>query len=126
MTQRSGSERPPTTWTVLSVARVVDGDTVMLTRTREVGVVDGLRVTATDVEPVRVRLVHVDTPERGEQGWADARDDLVAWTRSRSLMLRDAGVDPFGRRLGDLVDAFGETASVHLVRDRGWPAWGGS
>jgi hypothetical protein len=68
-----------TAWTVLAVDRVVDGDSLRLTRQRIVGEVDGLTITATDSAPVPVRLVHVDTPERGEVGWARARDDLIAW-----------------------------------------------
>lgn len=111
-------------WRVARVERVVDGDTLRLVRTRVVGCVDGLILTATDAAPVPVRLVHVDTPERGETGWAQARDDLLAWVASHDrLTLHDAGRDSFGRLLGDLHAAGGDSASLHLIRDRGWPTW---
>jgi endonuclease YncB( thermonuclease family) len=115
-----------TAWTVLAVDRVVDGDSLRLTRQRIVGEVDGLTITATDSAPVPVRLVHVDTPERGEVGWARARDDLIAWVLAnewRGLTLHDAGRDNFGRILGDLHAPEGDTASLHLIRDKGWPTW---
>jgi endonuclease YncB( thermonuclease family) len=114
-----------TAWTVLSVARVIDGDTVVLTRSREVGVADGLRITATDIKPMPVRLVHLDTPERGEVGWADAKADLERWVAEHlgALILHDAGRDNFGRLLGDLKTPDGDSASLHMIRDLGWPTW---
>jgi endonuclease YncB( thermonuclease family) len=113
-----------TTWAVITVTRVVDGDTVRLTRTRDLGTADGLAITATDVEPVPVRLVHVDAPERGEIGWADAKADLEKWVSYHwPLTLHTAGRDNFGRLLGDLHDPDGDTASLHLIRDCGWPTW---
>lgn len=115
-------------WNVLTISRVVDGDTVRLIRSRVVGIVDGLRIEATDVEPVAVRLIHVDTPERGEVGWADAKRDLETWINAQRvsggvLTLLEAGRDNFGRLLGDLKTRDGYSASLHLIRDKGWPTW---
>lgn len=113
-----------TPWTVLSVARVIDGDSLVLTRSRDIGEADNLRVTATDVQPVHVRLVHVDTPERGEVGWSEAADDLRAWIAAHpTLSLYDAGRDNFGRVLADLQAPDGDSASLYLIRDRGWLTW---
>jgi endonuclease YncB( thermonuclease family) len=115
-----------TAWTVLNVSRVIDGDTVVLTRSREVGEADGLRITATDINPARMRLVHVDTPERGEVGWFDAKADLEKWVaanESAGLVLYTAGRDNFGRLLGDLKTIGGDSASLYMIRDRGWLTW---
>lgn len=117
-----------TPWKVLSLARVIDGDSVVLTRSRTIGVADGLRIDATDTAPVRVRLVHIDTPERGEEGWSQARDDLTLWINTHAyrvggLVLHDAGRDAFGRVLGDLQTPDGDSASLHMIRDRGWKTW---
>jgi endonuclease YncB( thermonuclease family) len=120
-----------TACTVLTVTRVVDGDTVRLTRTRDLGTADGLAITATDTTDIPVRLVHVDTPERGEVGWADAKRDLEAWIEPfrydgdevLSLTLHTTVRDNFGRLLGDLHAPDGDTASLHLIRDKGWPTW---
>jgi endonuclease YncB( thermonuclease family) len=114
-----------TAWTVLTITRVVDGDTVRLIRTRDLGNADGLTITATDTTDVPVRLIHVDTPERGEVGWAEAKADLEKWVLGHegSLTLHTAGRDRYGRLLGDLHDPDGDTASLHLIRDKGWPTW---
>lgn len=113
-------------WTVLSVARVIDGDSLILTRTRHVGTADGLRIDATDTNPVRVRLVHIDTPERGETGWGQAKADLETWVAAHErgpLTLHDAGRDNFGRILGDLHGMDGCTASLWMAASKGWPTW---
>lgn len=112
-------------WTVVSIDRVIDGDTVRLTRQRDVAEVDGLTLSARDTRPVSVRLVHVDTPERGEEGWAYARDDLQRWLgrwSASEYTLHDAGRDNFGRVLGDLHAPDGDSATLHMVQT-GWPTW---
>lgn len=110
------------TWTVLRVDRVVDGDTVRLIRQRDIGLADGFTITATDAQPVACRLLWVDTPERGEHGWGDAKADLEQWiadTKTR-LIAVDHGPDHFGRRLTDLQDETGDSASQFLIRECGW------
>lgn len=113
-------------WEVVRIVRVVDGDSLWLTRRRVVGEADGLRVSVEDTEPVNVRLVHVDTPERADLGaWVAARRDLELWVGLRTLRFIPAGRDPFGRRLADLEDVrTGQTASDYLIRERGWHVYG--
>lgn len=43
-------------------ARAIDGDTIEM-------MVQGF--------PVRIRLLGIDTPERGQQGWAQAKADMA-------------------------------------------------
>jgi endonuclease YncB( thermonuclease family) len=126
-----------TTWQVDDVASVTDGDTLRVYRSR----IDQLGddwYHVTDVNPdgtprsVPIRLVWVNTPERGKPGWADAKADLMDWigigsTLSapalRVVCYESAGWD---RVLGDLIDADGNSASQWLMIERGWPPYAGS
>lgn len=112
----------------MAITKVIDGDSLRLIRTRTIGEADGLRIDATDTAPVAVRLVHLDTPERGEDGWAQAHDDLADWIYARPmyarpLVLHVAGRDNFGRILGDLRTPDGDSATLHMIRDKGWSVW---
>ena len=70
---------------VARVARVVDGDTLDL---------------AVRGHPVRVRLLGVDTPERGQPGWAQARDSLALRLGNRArCTVGPRPRDAFGRLL---------------------------
>lgn len=119
---------PPVDWEVVAVRKVVDGDTVDLLVRRDIGTLDAFTIQA--VGPIRVRLIHLDTPERGEEGFdratADLRNWLGAWTRY-GLRVVTTGVDVFGRDLADIYSAAdrAETASDHMVRAKGWPVWVG-
>lgn len=78
----------------VTVHRVVDGDTIDL----EVDV--GFYLTTV----IRVRLLGVDTPERGQAGWADATAFTTRWLAARGGRLRATTVktDSFGRWLADI------------------------
>jgi hypothetical protein len=123
-----------TEWEVVSVAKVTDGDTLRLARRRLVDV-DGRQYWLTDAYSQPIRLVWVDTPERGDHpGWENARDDLLNWVfihggnyhgddpghPLRVICYESAGWD---RLLGDLIDADGNSASQWLMTERGWPAY---
>lgn len=81
------------------VSRVIDGDTV------ELG--DGRTV----------RLVGIDTPERGECGFDEATADLVRLVEGRSVRLTRTGedTDRYGRLLR-YVDVGGLDAGLRLIR----------
>jgi len=93
---------------VLSVERVVDGDTVDL-------LVDvGFHLTAVQ----RFRLLGVDTPERGQPGWAEASEALANWFKmswAGELRVISRKSDSFGRWLGDVRREDGSTASDFLI-----------
>jgi endonuclease YncB( thermonuclease family) len=123
-----------TEWEVVSVAKVTDGDTVRLVRRRQIDV-DGRRYWLTDVTSESIRLVWVDTPEKGDHpGWENARADLATWVSHRIplgaivprglrvVCYESAGWD---RLLGDLIDADGNSASQWLMTERGWPPYVG-
>lgn len=106
-----------------------DGDTCWPMRSR----IDRLgdkRYRVADLEPVSVRLVWLDSPERGQPGWAQARDDLTAWLDAALAMgclrvlIYDGGAG-WDRLLGDFINAAGESASVHMMTEKGWPPYVG-
>jgi endonuclease YncB( thermonuclease family) len=120
-----------TMWDVDRIERVGDGDTLRLYRSRLEQIGDHwYRIT--EVNPdgaprtVSIRLVWVDTPERGKPGWHEARDDLVKWASTaalgpiRVICYESAGWD---RILGDLIDSAGQSASQWLMAACGWPAY---
>jgi hypothetical protein len=120
-------------WTVVRVVRVTDGDTLRVIRTRSIDL-DGRRYRITDDEPdgVAIRLVWVNTPERGTgPGWAAARADLTKWLADvitaaagdlRVICYESGGWD---RIMGDLLDGAGASASQWLMTVRGWPPYTG-
>lgn len=122
-----------TEWVVDRVTSVTDGDTVRLVRSR-ITELDGRRYLLSDydiVSGVPIRLVWVDTPERGHHpGWENARADLAKWIADRQLpnamptlrviVYESAGWD---RLLGDLLDLDGNSASQWLMIERGWPPY---
>lgn len=90
----------------ITVAQVIDGDTI------EVDTPEGRR---------KVRLLRIDTPERGEPGYGEASRAL------RELLPRGAPVrlefegrreDPYGRTLA-YVHVEGRNVSLEMVR-QGW------
>lgn len=103
---------------VVDVLRVIDGDTV------QVRVDVGWRVEVR----VTVRLVTVDTPERGQAGYDEATRFVGQWLHAggfgpmeRPLLLRDLRLASYGkvtfdRWLADLYDAeTGESLSAALL-----------
>lgn len=126
----------PTEWDVEGVVRVVDGDTVRIIRER-VERVDALEQITRDVadpdndgdvDGVSVRLVNLDTPERGEPGYSEAKADLAQWLTDHAATMRVrtyGATGGFDRLLGDFyvpgangVDI--DTASQWMMRERGW------
>jgi endonuclease YncB( thermonuclease family) len=116
-----------TEWAVDRVVRITDGDTLRLIRSRPVEI-DGRRYRIADDETdgQAIRLVWVDTPEKGTPEWRAARADLGAWVQLfsnhplRVICYESAGWD---RLLGDLIDADGNSASQWLMIEKGWPPY---
>lgn len=79
------------------VVRVVDGDTI------DIDIDLGFGVHKIE----RVRLAGIDTPERGEPGWADATAFTAAWVAAHpdGLTIRSTKprlYDKYGRYLAEL------------------------
>lgn len=119
-------------WSVVDVVKVVDGDTVHMVRERLVDL-DGRRFMIRDAEPVSIRLVWIDTPERGDPAWRRARDELVGWVANTltapggylEVVCYESG--GWDRIMGDLLDHRGSSASQWLMQNGdgglGWPAY---
>ncbi len=82
---RESTQQPPQRAYMADVARVIDGDTFELS--------DG----------TRVRLVCVDTPERGQPGYTEAAEFLRGLVEGKRVILekdpQHADHDAFGRKL---------------------------
>ncbi len=92
-----------------TVATVIDGDTVDV-------LCSGSKT--------RVRLLRVDTPEREQPGFAEARDALrrMVGHRPLHLVFEEPGVPSwgdYGRMLAYLVNERGENLNLEMVR-QGW------
>lgn len=80
----------------VTVERVIDGDTIA-------GALDlgwGIVIREVRGRPCRFRLLGIDTPERGEPGFAEARDTLRARLPVGTVaQVESEALDSFGRTL---------------------------
>ena len=134
------SPPPPTgdlkEFDLIEVTHVVDGDTFdAVVRDNDVGSIGGWKLSGT--KKIRIRLIHVDTPELGDEGYEEATEDLADWLRDAVFdnedlrVLANAKPDPWGRYVADVYPYWNrsDTASEHMLRHAnsgdGWPAWTG-
>ena len=87
-----------------TVSRVVDGDTLWL------------KTDAADAHTVVVRLAGIDAPERCQIGGADATAALNALALGRSVTVRVAANDEYGRTIGKVFDGEKDLGD-RMVRD---------
>lgn len=92
---------------IVMVNKVVDGDTV------DVMIDVGFRMTTVQ----RIRLLGVNTPERGEEGYIAAGELVKGWCDDRAgrLRIRTEKSDSFGRWLGDVYEPDGGNLSSALL-----------
>ena len=126
---------PATTWHVTHPG-AVDGDTVRAYLTREEWIGGGFAQTvysarqADDGTPlpatVSLRLVTLDTPERGQPGYREASDDVRAWLAAHPgpLLVDTYESGGFERLLADVYPEGqrGETLSQAMLQ-LGWEPW---
>lgn len=108
--------------------RAVDGDTVDLDVGMDVNVAPGWVSYVRNTTPYHVRLIILDTPERGQLRYREATTELAAWLTAHTDRLRvevygSAGWD---RDLADVYVAGdrGNTATQAMLR-AGWPVYVG-
>ena len=135
-----------TDWNRVHAVRAVDGDTVRILRQQlswdlrescEIG--DSLRMTHWELRVVEddpeelaggisARLVNLDTPERGQDGYDVAADDLWLWIERNCDRLRCITYDAGGGFDRVLIDLYvlaedgrtvEDSASQHMLRE-GW------
>lgn len=115
---------PPYDYELITVRRVVDGDTVDLTVGRTIDF--GFYLIEHKQFSARFRLAGVDTPERGQPGWAEAGDFVGLWLADREGIARVYTIKPdnFGRFLAVIYGAGGPADSLNqalLDYGYGWP-----
>ena len=99
-----------------TVDRVIDGDTI------DVVVSMGYYLHQT----VRIRLLNVDTPERGEEEWSTATEalkDLVKQGEKvdKRFWLSTHRTGKFGRWLGTLV-SYDKEIAINVTLSERWPS----
>jgi endonuclease YncB( thermonuclease family) len=115
---------------VEKIVKVTDGDTiraVLCSDEMVVSITKTMRVRTRDaVKGEPLRLIIVNTPERGQPGYAEATADLKAWLQEHEGRLRCTTYESAGwdRTLADLYveGDRGNTATQHLLL-LGWPAY---
>ena len=125
----------PTTWTLLH-PRAVGGDSLRGYLVRDEWLAagfahtvysaeqrgDGTVVSATQL----LRLIIIDTPERGEKDYRTATEDVRAWllAHPETLMVDTYESAKWDRLLADVypVEDRGDTLTQHLLR-LGWPVY---
>lgn len=99
-----------TAWSAEPVCKVVDGDTFHL------------------CNGFKVRLDGIDTPEKGEPFYWEARRALAALIQTPTLNIFDCHLDTTGKRYACKVTADGKDIQAELVRQGmawDWPKFSG-
>lgn len=83
-------------YAILDVRKVVDGDTVDLVLGKDIG------FHITTMAAIRVRLLNINAPERGQPGAPEATEYVRSWMQANAGRARCSThkADSFGRWLG--------------------------
>jgi len=101
------------------IERVIDGDSIVVTLDLGLGVHLGR-----GNEGAHLRLLGVDTPERNEPGWKEARLFTLTWlteanTGDWPLRIQTIKSDSFGRYLADVWRLTDSAHLNHALLDSG-------
>jgi len=101
----------------ISVVRIVDGDTIRLR------IDAGFRFAYED----NFRLEGIDTPERGQEGFAESRDRLQKWVTEKNFSVQVTKRDKYGRYLARLIckETNEDAATTMIVEGFGTEYYGG-
>ena len=84
-----------------TVVRIVDGDTF---------------IVSDEGELIKVRLTHIDAPEKGQPYGTNATDYLESACLDAEVVIYTEKKDRYGRYLGLAVTSQGDTLNLNLVR----------
>lgn len=87
------------------VSNVVDGDTL------DVEVDLGFKIATKQ----RIRLAHVDTPERSEQKYAEAKKLVEDLTLNKNVFLRTSKPSKWGYYLAEVITETGQDIAQVLI-----------
>ncbi len=94
------------------VIGIQDGDTIELRV-----IYDGLRARGRQGKPLRIRLLHVDCPERGKPMWQQSKQFTSSHCFRKMVTVRNTGsFDKYGRLLGEVVLPDGRVLNKELVK----------
>ena len=109
------------------IKRVVDGDTIDFD---EIDLGFGFKMFWSEDKKLRFRLLDVDTPERGEEGWAAATAVVQQWVDEWGsiggkwpFMIRShepLKTDNFGRWLAEVYTIDGLSCINDILAEHGW------
>lgn len=98
-----------------TILLVVDGDTL------DVRVDLGFRI----FHEMRLRLYGVNTPERGQPGYSEARDFLLPYVGAESSVVSHKPQDKYGRWLAEVSVGGVSLADSLIANNLGVPYFGG-
>jgi micrococcal nuclease len=103
---------------IFLITSVLNGDDLI--KARSVRVIDGdtLVVKGHDENPVTIRLYGMDTPERGEPFFKEAKDALTKHVSNKNLKYKVLYVDRYGRSVSFLY-AEGKVSLNHKLIKQG-------
>ncbi len=119
---------------LLDLTHAVDGDTFdgLVRYLSDPVDLDGWRLVTHAEKVIRIRPVHLDTPEDDEPGHDLAKEQLLEWVdiglhSCGGVMIVVYKRDSFGRYLADVQLTLdrSQTLSDYLVRECGWSVWTG-
>lgn len=97
------------------ILSIVDGDTLDV-------IVDlGFRITITQ----RVRLYGINTPERGQEGYLEAKNALVPYIGADVTIKSYKPEDKYGRWLGAVYASDRSLSDILIAEGHGVPYFGG-
>lgn len=87
------------------VCNVVDGDTL------DVEIDLGFKIATKQ----RIRLAHVDTPERSQENYAEAKKIVEELTLNKSVFLRTSKPSKWGYYLAEVITETGQDVAQVLI-----------
>lgn len=118
------NEVPTFTWLIEKVVKVTDGDTIRANISRMTPIdneFDAEIKTHRQDKGTAIRLIIVDTPERGRTGYDEAKQTLAIWLTEHEktgLMVTTYASAGWDRLLGDVyaMDDVHDTATQHMLQ----------
>jgi micrococcal nuclease len=105
----------PGAWSVMTSAPMPEA--VRIYRALQRRAVDGDTIEVIPFTLIKIRLLGVDTPERGQPGWSEATAEATRWLNTAvGLRISTKAHDSFGRELAWVWDeGSGENLNDHMI-----------
>ena len=99
---------------IVDVVKVVDGDTIVISLPIDIKVCS---ITKCGNFKLYIRLIGINTPERNETGYTQAKERLIQLIGSchNKVFIKFHHYDKYGRILGDIYDPNDTTVSFNKI-----------